>query len=416
METILNLHLFDQYTQTTLLNSTGNDLSAEMKTYYEKRLLDSAEPNLVHDQFGTKYPIPKNGGKTIEFRKYSALGKALTPLTEGVTPAGNKLNVDTILATVDQYGDWIQISDILDLTAIDRNVEQATRLLGAQAGRTLDTITREVLMGGTNVQFAPSAAALATPIKRRVDLKGDCLLTIDAVLKAVAELRAMNAPTINGDYVGIIHPYVAADLMRSEKWQDWHKYTTAEDMYNGEIGKIGGVRFVETTEAKIIGAGVIGDGINKLTVKTAISSSSTSVVVNETLTAVTPAKAIPIYIGGVANTITKIEANSGGGSKITIGTAITAAAAGDAIYGAGATPSGASVFCTLIVGAEAYGVTEVSGGGLQHIVKQLGYGDDPLNQRSSTGWKAIKTAERLSEEYMIRIEHCSDTGMYAKSN
>ena len=122
METILNLHLFDQYTQTTLLNATGNDLSAEMKTYYEKRLLDAAEPNLVHDQFGTKYPIPKNGGKTIEFRKYSALGKALTPLTEGVTPAGNKLNVDTILATVDQYGDWIQISDVLDLTAIDRNV------------------------------------------------------------------------------------------------------------------------------------------------------------------------------------------------------------------------------------------------------------------------------------------------------
>ena len=416
METILNLHLFDQYTQTTLLNATGNDLSAEMKTYYEKRLLDAAEPNLVHDQFGTKYPIPKNGGKTIEFRKYSALGKALTPLTEGVTPAGNKLNVDTILATVDQYGDWIQISDVLDLTAIDRNVEQATRLLGAQAGRTLDTITREVLMGGTNVQFAPSAAAPTTTIKRRVDLKGDCLLTIDAVLKAVAELRAMNTPTINGDYVGIIHPYVAADLMRSEKWQDWHKYTTEEDMYNGEIGKIGGVRFVETTEAKIIGAGVIGDGINKLTVKNAISSSSTSVVVNETLTAVTPATAIPVYIGGVANTITKIEANSGGGSKITIGTAITSASAGDAIYGAGATPSGASVFCTLIVGAEAYGVTEVSGGGLQHIVKQLGYGDDPLNQRSSTGWKAVKTAERLSEEYMIRIEHCSDTGMYAKSN
>lgn len=416
MENILNLHLFDQYTQTTLLNANGNDLSAEMKTYYEKRLLDAAEPNLVHDQFGTKYPIPKNGGKTIEFRKYSALGKALTPLTEGVTPAGNKLNVDTILATVDQYGDWIQISDVLDLTAIDRNVEQATRLLGAQAGRTLDTITREVLMGGTNVQFAPSAAAPTTTIKRRVDLKGDCLLTIDAVLKAVAELRAMNAPTINGDYVGIIHPYVAADLMRSEKWQDWHKYTTTEDMYNGEIGKIGGVRFVETTEAKIIGAGVIGDGINKLTVKTAISSSSTNVVVNETLTAVTPATAIPVYIGGVANTITKIEANAGGGSKITLGTAITSAAAGDAIYGAGATPSGASVFCTLIVGAEAYGVTEVSGGGLQHIVKQLGYGDDPLNQRSSTGWKALKTAERLSEEYMIRIEHCSDTGMYAKSN
>lgn len=416
MNYILNLHLFDQYTQTTLLNAPGNNLSPEMKTYYEKRLLDSAEPNLVHDQFGTKYPIPQNGGKSIEFRKYSALPKATTPLTEGVTPAGNKLNVETVTATVDQFGDYIQISDVLELTAIDRNIEQATRILGAQAGRTLDTVTREVLIGGTNVQFAASAAAPTVTIKRRTDLKGDCLLTVDAVLKAVAELRAMNAPTIDGDYVGIIHPYVATDLMRSELWQDWHKYTTSEDMYNGEIGKIGGVRFVETTEAKIIGAGEIGDGVNKVTVKTAVSSSSTSVVINETLTPATPATAIPVYIKGVANTITKIEANGDSGSKLTLGTAVSSLAIGDEIFGGGATPSGASVYCTLIVGAEAYGVTEVSGGGLQHIVKQLGYGDDPLNQRASTGWKAIKTAERLSEEYMIRVEHCSDTGMYAKSN
>ena len=85
----LNLHLFDQDTQTTLLNAPGNDLSAEMKTYYEKRLLDAAEPELVHDQFADKYPIPQGSGKTIEFRKYSALPKSLTALTEGTTPPGS---------------------------------------------------------------------------------------------------------------------------------------------------------------------------------------------------------------------------------------------------------------------------------------------------------------------------------------
>lgn len=416
MDDKLNLHLFDANTQTTLLNSPGNDLSPEMKTFYEKRLLDAAEPNLVHDQFGTKYPIPRNGGKTIEFRKYSALPKATAPITEGVTPTGNKLDVSTITSTVDQYGDWIQISDVLDLTAIDRNIEQATRLLGAQAGRTLDTITREVLAGGTNVQFAPSAAALDTEIKKRADLKADSLLTIDVIITAAAALRAQNAPTIGGDYIGIIHPFVAADLMRSEQWQDWHKYTTSEDMYEGEIGKIGGVRFVQTTEAKIIGADVIADGLNKLTVKTAVSSSTTSLVVNETLTAATLSPAVPVYINNVANTITAIAAASGGGSTLTLGTAITSAAVDDAVFGAGATSSGASVYCTLILGAEAYGVTEIEGGGLQHIVKQLGYGDDPLNQRASSGWKALKTAERLSEEYMRRVEHCSKTGTYAKSN
>ena len=113
-----------------------------------------AEPELVHDQFGQKHPIPKNGGKTIEFRKYDPLPKALTPLTEGVTPDGRKLTMGVITSTVHQYGDYIELSDILLLTAIDNNLVQATRLLGSQAGRTLDTITREVLSGGTNVQYA----------------------------------------------------------------------------------------------------------------------------------------------------------------------------------------------------------------------------------------------------------------------
>ena len=130
-----------------------------MKTYYEKRLLDNAEPKLVHNQFGDKYPIPKGSGKTIEMRKYSPLAKATTALTEGVTPDGQALNVSTITATVKQYGGWIQLSDMLDMTAIDNNVLQATKLLGSQAGRTLDTVIREELAGGTNVIYAPKVAS-----------------------------------------------------------------------------------------------------------------------------------------------------------------------------------------------------------------------------------------------------------------
>lgn len=65
------------------------------------------------------------------------------------------------------------------------------------------------------------------------------------------------------------------------------------------------------------------------------------------------------------------------------------------------------MFGTLVLAAHAYAVTEVEGGGLQHIVKQLGAGEDPLNQRASVGWKAIKTAERLCEQYMVRIESVS---------
>ena len=247
----LNLQLFA--TQTTLLNTSGNDLSPEMKTYYEKRLLDNAEPNLVHSQFADKYPIPKNGGKTIEFRKYSPLAKATTPITEGVTPNGNKLNVTAITATIAQYGDWIQLSDLLDLTAIDNNVLQATKLLGSQAGRTLDTVSREVLAGGTNVMYAPKVAegGAETAVTSRAGLDATAKINVDLIYKAARALKSMNANKIGDSFVAIVHPDVSYDLMRCDEWIDVHKYATPDNIYQGEIGKLGGVRFVESTEAKI---------------------------------------------------------------------------------------------------------------------------------------------------------------------
>ncbi len=311
-------------------NTTGaSGMSAEMKTFYEKRLIDQAEPALVHDQFGDPYPIPANGGKNIEFRKYDSLPKATTPLTEGVTPDGQTMNVSTVTAEVKQYGGWVPITDTLQLTAIDNNIVQATKIIASQAGRTLDTIVRDVLAGGTNVIYAPKIGegGAETPVTSRATLDATCQLTSDLIARAATQLKAMNADPIGTSFVGIIHPYVAYELRRDPDWIDVHKYAQPDEIYNGEIGTLHGVRFVETSEAKIW-------------------------------------------------------------------------------KGTGC-PAGLAVFSTLILGAHAYGSTEIEGGGLEHIVKQLGYGDDPLNQRASVGWKAHKTAERLVEQYMVRIESCS---------
>lgn len=316
-----NPHLFDTVLNATTSNSGGtNDLSAEMKTFYSNYLLDIATPLLVHDQFGQKHPIPKNGGKTIEFRKYSPLKKALTALTEGVAPDGQALNVSTVTATIAQYGGWIKMTDLLLLTAIDNNMVQATELIGDQAGRTLDTITREVLNAGTNVQYGDGSSKTM-----RNQLTQEDKLTVAAVFRAVRTLKKGLAKPIDGSYVAIIHPDVAYDIMTSDQWLDVHKYSNATEIYNGEIGKIGGCRFVETTEAKIF-------------------------------------------------------AGAGAGSI--------------------------DVYSTLFLGANAYGVTEVTGGGLEHIVKQLGSAGtaDPLNQVASVGWKATKTAEILVQPYMVRVE------------
>lgn len=325
----LNLQLFANEVQTTLLSG----LSPENKTFYDMKLIDEASAQLVHDQFGQKRPIPANGGKTIEFRKFSPLAKATTPITEGVTPDGKSLNVTAITATVAQYGDYVTLSDVLELTAIDNTVLETTKLIGKQAGLTLDTVVRNILVAGTNVNYCPKVGAdgSETAVTSRTNLDATSLLTVKQIQKAVAKLRANNAPTINGDYVAIIHPYCAYSLMRDPEWIDSHKYAQPENLYTGEIGKIGGVRFVQTSEAAILDGGV---------------------------------------------------------------------------------------FCTLVFGEGAYGTTEITGGGLQTIIKQKGSAGtaDPLDQRSSIGWKAIKTAERLVENYMVRIESKNEFSATVSAN
>ena len=156
--------------------------------------------------------------ETVEFRKYDSLPKATTPLTEGVTPDGNHLNVTTVTATVSQYGDYITISDLLKLTAIDNNITEALHLLGDQAGRTLDTITRDVLAGGSNVNYCGGRTS-------RASLQATDTLTVTDIEKAATQLKAANCPTFDGYYVAIIHPYVSYDLRTSSGWIDIHKYT-----------------------------------------------------------------------------------------------------------------------------------------------------------------------------------------------
>lgn len=396
---------------------TNSDaLTPEMKTFYDKTLITLASANLVHEQFGQKRPIPAHGGKTVEFRKFSKLPKALTAITEGVTPSGNKLNVSAVSCTVDQYGDYIEQTDMLEMTAVDNTVVEATKELASQAGLTLDTVVRNELIGGTNVIYCPSVSAdgTETEITSRGAINSSCRLRVKDVFRAAAELKAVNAPKIDGSYVAIIHPYVAYDLMQDakEQWLGITKYTDPENILRGEIGRLGGVRFVESTEAKIFAPAEIADGFSRLTVKEAVTGQM--VTIKETITPCTFATPVSVWVGGTAAKVRAITQSSG--NTVAVMTESITVAAGDSIIGAGGGSDGSAVFCTLFLGENAYGVTELENGGLEHIVKQRGYGSDPLNQRSSVGWKATKVAKRLLEEYMIRVESGSEFSPTAKEN
>ena len=320
----LDLQLFaNANTQKT----TTAALSDENKTYYHDTLIDQAEPYLVHDQFAQEINIPEHGGKTVEVRYFDLLDKTTTALSEAVTPDGTNLTMGVKTATIAQYGAYVSLSDVISVTAIDPMLVQATKTMGSQAGRSLDSITRDVITGGTNVMYCPKYVnGTKTAVTARSGLDATAVIDVDTILKAAAQLEAMLAEPINGSYVCIIHPYVAYDLMRNEEFIEWHKYASTEELFRGEIGMVGNVRFVKTTEAKI--------------------------VMQDT------------------------------------------------------TP----VFLTMVIGKDAYATTYAKGLGLEHIVKPLGAGDDPLNQRATVGWKATKAALRLKEQNMVRIECCSSLG------
>lgn len=401
-------------TQTTDMNSPGNDLSPGMRTFYDDTLIDIVGPKLVHDQDAVKKPIPANNGKKIEFRGFNPLPKALTALTEGVTPSGNSLDMFTIEATVSQYGDYITTSDMLNLTHVDNVVVESLRLLGDQAGVTLDTITRNVLQSGTNVMYAPKISGdTETEVTSRAALDKTAQLTVDLVDQVVAELEAANVPKFDdGFYHAIIHPYVKYLIMKDEMWREPHKYVDTDAIYRGEIGEIGGVRFLVSSEAKIYrGANLAGD-VRELVLGANISGAVTEITYSTTgvTLAADELKDRKIMINGVVATVVSNTASTGT-HKITVAsTNFGSGTSGTTkIYPGEGGKDGLAVFGCLFYGKGAYGTTEITGGGLRTIVKQLGSAgsSDPLDQRSSTGWKATKVSEILHPDYLIRVECCS---------
>lgn len=429
----LNLQWFAANLTTDTTATTGNDVQVSIKTWWNPRLLDYAVPNMVYNQFGDTYDIPKHGGKTIEFRSMDPFPKALTALVEGTPPAGRKINMSAITATIAQYGDYAAISDILDWTAKDKINEEIIKRFGTQAGLTLDTLTREVLMSGTNKMLAPSVTSeTETEVFTRADITSKCVFSPKVVNRAVNKLKRVNAKKIDDSFVAVIHPDLSCDLQNNPNWIDLYKYAQPTNIYNGEIGKLGGCRFVETSEAKIIGPAnifteaVSGVDVCRLSVKTATPiATGKNIPVTQAITAAqatelnaviaaltTAGKTYKLYIGGVECVISSVTAGDAGSAYFTLADNYSGSAAdGAMICGTGAGKDGSAVYCPIFLAANAYGRTKLENGGLEFVVKELGSAGsaDPLNQQRTAGWKATHVAEILSELYIVRVECGSPT-------
>lgn len=308
------------------MNNSITNLSAENQTFYDRTLLERELPELFFYEDGDKKVIPKGKGTKIEFRKFNSLSVPENSLTEGVTPSGSDLSITSITATAAQEGDYVTVTDVLDMQGKDPVITETSELLGEQSGLTTDTRIRDIVTTGTTVQYANGKA------NRNAILKTDVLNGVE-IRKAKMRLRNANIkPFADGCYHAVIdgsQEYDFKDDTTGNGFVEVMKYAKPESLLTGEIGKYDGTRI------------------------------------------------------RVSSNIETIEIEPTSGNKVKIHKAV-------------------------IYGRHAYGVVNVEKGKgkASIIVKPFGSAGtaDPLNQRSTIGWKSFFTAVRLNELAICRIE------------
>ena len=245
--------------------TTDVGLSQELKAFYDTELLENARAEMIYAQFAKRQPLPANHKGQVEWRKWNTFDRA-NKLTEGVIPTGQKFGVTTISGSVDQYGTYTTITDKLELRAYDDVILGATEEMSASAAETQEVLIRDALLAGTNVlycdnvdpatgEIATGSGVVATPTscaQMEASATAMSMLTPRMINKAVTILKKNKVPAINGRYYAVIHPSVAFDLRECEGWIEAHKYAAPEELFNGEIGELHGVRFIQNTFAPVL--------------------------------------------------------------------------------------------------------------------------------------------------------------------
>lgn len=298
------------------------DLTYEQQTFYVRTLLDRLVASTPHKDYGQKVTIPKNGGLGIEWRKFSALSAATTALTEGTYPSETSITMTQVLGSLSQYGAYVAGTDVILDAGKDKVLLECAELLGDQMAISIDTITRDVLAACTTIQYAGALTA-ASFIG-----SSDHYLTGAEIRQAVRTLKRNNARPVGGKFIAFIHPDSWHDLMGDSNVVNAIQYTQNDNLFTGEAPEWMGVRFIETSNAKVNLSGAMSFG---------------------------------------------------------------------------------ALYDTIVVGANAYGVVDLSGANVDYIYSgpETGGTADPLRQRWTAAWKAMYACAILDNDSMLRIRHTS---------
>lgn len=325
--------------------TTITEIPYAVNNYYDRKLLLRVIPKLVAGIGAQSRPLPANSTDVIKFRRYQSLPVATTALTEGTNPDGRKLSQTTLTAQVAQYGDYITITDKVELTAEDPVLNEGIDILADQMAMTVDTLTYSALMSGTNVMYANGAADRANLASA---------ITMTDIDKAIRLMRRNNAKEftevikattgvatfpIRPAFWAFVHPDVVRDLENLTGFISVERYASTGPVHEAEVGAVKNVRFLMTTNLPTVDA------------------------------AGNPA-ASTTWVAGATNTTKAV------------------------------------VYPTIIIAKDAYGTVGIDKGTVKSIVKVPGSQstNDPLNMLTTAGWKTWFTAKILNDAWVCRIE------------
>ncbi|MAH48017.1 N4-gp56 family major capsid protein [Candidatus Pacearchaeota archaeon] len=300
-----------------------NGLTLENKQTYDALLIERAVPELVHSgMHGVQRDIPARGGNSIEWRGLARIAGTTGSLTEGTPGAEIQITFTNVAATILQYGKFIIVSDIASIQSIDDVAQESVGMLGEQMGDTRDLLARNVLVGGTTIQYASTAGS-------RAQVGSGMYLNWAEIVEAVSTLEANDAKRFeDGTYHGIIHPYTKRDMFEDttivDNMQEAAVRGADNPLFTGQVTDVAGVRFFLTTNADV-------------------------------------------------------QSSAG--------------------------LSGADVYRTVVIGKNYFVETELAAATARMYVQPGGGVSDPLNQRSTIGWKMAYVAARLNNNFAVVVEH-----------
>ena len=382
-----------------LNTTTSNGMSPLMESILNRYVLEANKTRRKYTKFGQRVDIPKGKAKTVAFDKLSPLPKATTPLTEGVTPKGAAINITRVKGEPEQFGNYVSYTDQLDFFANDPSPEvlKYAELLTENQLETFEHLDAMELASGLNVFYAGEATS-------RSELTN--VLTVKDVRRAVTSLKRNKVQPADGtDYIAFIHPDVVYNIYNDEEWRQPHTYRDTKQLYDGEIGRLFGVRFIEDPDAYVFRGEPFADKYDELSVA---KVDGNKIYIAETLET-SDASAIsnkPVWIDNRKYTIASATAGENGEAYLTMSENLTGkmVVSDMKIYPGEGGLNGKPVYSTVIIGKNAFGT---AGDKTAEIInKSLGSAgtSDPLNQRGTVGWKSYRFFKILEQTKMLRIE------------